>query len=91
MEATVHACHRLAHSGPVGDVADHDLRRCGRVRALAGREVVKDANPVPARDQGIGQMRADEAAATGDKKRCHRSQALVGPSPALVACHTTLC
>jgi len=51
-------------------LAFHDLDlvgELGEVRAIAGREIVEDANFVAALDQGAGEVRPDEAPAAGDK------------------------
>ena len=39
----------------------------GKIRAIACREIVKDAYFVAALDEGAGEVRPDEACATGDQ------------------------
>ena len=67
MEAAGDTLHRLAQSGGIGDVPAHDL--AGRVQVFepAGGEIIQHAHPMAGTQQGIGQMRADEAGATSDQ------------------------
>ncbi len=37
------------------------------VAPVSGDEAIRDSNDVPAREQGFGQVRADEARAAGDE------------------------
>ncbi len=76
MEHAVDLLHRLAHGDAVGDVADHQLGRLGRVLPAAGGQVVENADFMSFGDQGIGEMRSDEAATAGDQISRHEGHSL---------------
>jgi hypothetical protein len=56
-----------AHAVAVADVGLLEARLGGHALALAGGEVVDHADIVPAREQRVGDVRADEAGTAGDE------------------------
>src|SRR5208282_3412641 len=77
MEHAVDLFHRLAHGDAVGDVADHQRGFLGRVLPAAGGEIVENADFVLFGDQGVGEMRSDEAATAGDQISRHEGHSLM--------------
>ena len=74
MEDHLDAADRAREQRVVADVAFEELDAIGdvgEVLALAGREVVDDANAVAARDQRARDRRSDEAGAAGDEIQTH--------------------
>ncbi|MNM78171.1 hypothetical protein D3C81_900620 [compost metagenome] len=67
------APHRFTQASGVGDIAFEQLHRRRQILALAGGQVVQHPHLEALCQQGIGQMRADEAGAAGDEDRFFRS------------------
>jgi hypothetical protein len=72
MEAGVGPLHALVHQLRVADGPFDHLRLAGGHRVdhileAAGAEVIEDEDAVAARDEGVGQVRTDEARPAGDQ------------------------
>ena len=67
MITPVHSRHGATDGCRVGHIAHHDLGTGRRVLALSGRKIIEDSDPVPGREQGIGEMRSDEATPARDQ------------------------
>jgi hypothetical protein len=69
VQHVVDACDCPRRDGHVGEVALDELHagNMRKVPAMAGAQIVDDADLVMATDQLFGQMRSDEARAAGDK------------------------
>ena len=73
MDDRVGAVERTAHGLGVADVADGELHLAAQVVRPRGTlvhllgEVVERPHAIAAREQGVGEVRADEARAAGDQ------------------------
>ena len=67
MKTPVHPSHGVGDNIGIRYIADDDIVDPRHVRALSGRKIIEDPHIVARRNKRIHKVRADKAAAAGNK------------------------